>query len=454
MRLQRFCQCWERRALRLAVYTLFIVIFLYLIVIGTRRALFGSSEFLGFRQIVQVSVVMDRNQYDAIWHVRGYPPPFPLMWAPFGLVPYGRLPDPDHVRASTTPGELLQLGMSAAVLLLTMTLLAVWSVLSISEACGKEGRWPACFPVLLLLLSGSLMANSIARCETDVFVLALVAGAMLMMFGQRRRWTAGFLLGAAAVFKLTPGLFGLYLLCRRDWRGVGGMLAGGIAFGLVLPLAVWGPRGTYTRYRGWADEVLLDLAREGTDAVIGRPYRSTNQSLRAAAVRYLSRYNAGTTRRPRYVNVTDYPLDTARKAGDVLKLGILALLAGVWGLTARNCGRERERLLFALGPPAMLLISPVSVGGHFAIMAVPFGALAAFAIDHEEGRQGRLAAWGLMLAFLLTHLMGVPILKQLSAATLGAVVALGFVLYLACSARSSSAASAAQDQNRVSEGPA
>ncbi|MFO7957112.1 MAG: glycosyltransferase family 87 protein [Candidatus Brocadiia bacterium] len=430
MSLRRFCRWWERRSFRIAVYTFLTAVFGFWVISGTERVLCGSSEFMGFRQIVQVSLVLDRNPYETIAHVRAYGPSFAIMWAPFGLLPLGRLPDRSDVLASTTLSEQIQIGTAAAILLLTMAGMAVWSVKCIAGACGKGTRWTACFPMLVLLLGVGLMVNSGLRCETDVFVLMLVAGGMVLLFNRQRPWHGGFLLGTAAVFKLIPGLFGVYLLCRRKWRALGGMVLGGITFGLVLPLLVWGFSGTYARYRGWADEVLFGLAKEGPEAFIGRSYRSTNQSLTAAAVRYLSRYNAGTSRRPSYVNVADLAPRTARTVADIAKLAILLLLVASWLLPRSDCGAERERLLFALVPPGMLLLSPVSVGGHFAILAVSFGALAAYAFDHDGERQGKVATMGLLSAFLLTHLMASSTLKELSVATLGAVVVLGVTLYL------------------------
>jgi len=430
MSLRRFCRLWERGAFRLVVFAFLTVAFLYLVIGGTERVLCGSSEFIGFREIVQVSLVMDRNPYKAIAHVRAYAPPFAIMWSPFGLLPFGRLPDKNNVLSSTTTGEAVQIGTVSTVLLLLMAGMAVWSVRCIAVACGKESKWTSCFPVLVLLLSGGLMFNSALRCETDVFVLMLVAGTMVLMFRRHRPWEAGFLLGVATVFKLVPGLFGVYLLCRRKWRALSGMVLGGIAFGLVLPVLVWGVSGTYARYRGWTEEVLLGLADEGPEAFIARSYRRTNQSLTAAGVRYLSHYNAGSKRHPAYVNVADLPVATARKAADLVKLGILVLLVGVWLLARTDCGPERERLLFALVPPSMLLLSPVSVGGHFAILGVSFGVLAGFAFDHDGERNGRLATDGLLLAFLFTHLMASRTLKEFSVATFGAVVTLAVILYL------------------------
>ncbi len=430
MNLRGFCTWWERPRVRTAVLLLIAGLVLFVLVSGTERMLTGSSEFMGLREIVQVSLVRDLNHYEHIPHLRAYPPFFAIFWSPYGLLPWSVLPDKNNVLGTTTVSQQVQLAAEAAFLLMLMTAMTVWSVRCIGAACDREHEWPSCFPVLVWLLAGGLMLNSIGRCETDMFVLMLVAGAMCLLFARRRRWEAGFLLGAATALKLTPGLFGLYLLCRRRWRALTGMLVAGVLCTVILPVLFWGAEGAWERHRSWVEMVLLPVAREGPEAIIGRPYRKTNQSLTAAAVRYLSHYNAGRSNHPRYVNVADLSTAGARKVATGLKVAILLALLAAWVGVPSHCDPELERVLFALAPPAMLLISDVSVGGHFALLAVPFGVLAAYCFQREGRPTAARVSWAVLAGFLLTHLMGVRRLKEMSTATAGAVVVLGVLLYL------------------------
>jgi hypothetical protein len=432
MNLRGFCRLWGRAGARRVVVALIAAATAFVVVSGTERALRGSSEFMGFRRMVQVDLVLDRNRYEVIAHPRAYAPCFSILWAPFGAFPTGLVPDKDHPLQGTTRAEQLQLGASAFFVLALMAALTFWSARLVAGACRlQEAGAGRCAPALLWVFAGGLMLNSVARVETDMFVVILVAGAMYLMFARDEHWLAGGLLGAAAAFKLTPGLFGVYLLCRRNWRGAAGMVVGGLVCGILLPLAVWGPAGAYERHDSWLADRMLPLARQGPEAFISHAYRRTNQSLKAALVRSLTPYNAGKSTRPQYVNVASMPRPAADRVATVLKLALLAVLMAAWLLTPREREARVGPALFALVPLGMLLISDVSVGGHMAVLLVPFGALTGFCFRHAGRRVGTAVSWGVLLGFALASLIAVKWLKELSVGTAGILILLVLTLYVA-----------------------
>ena len=433
MNLKGFCRLWARRGWRSFLWLIFGLGTLFVVVSGVRRALYGSSEFTAFRRIVQVSLVQNRNHYEHIEHLRAYPPFFAIFWTPFGFLPVGLVPHSDGPTEGITLGQGIQLGLSAAVLLVLMVAMTVWSVRWVIAACHQaEQKEPrSCAPALLWVLTGGLMLNGAIRCETDMFVVAMVTGAMYLMLARDRQWEGGALLGLAAALKLTPGLFGLYLLCRRKWRALGGMLVAGAVCTIVLPALVWGVDGSIQRHRSWMTKVLIPYAREGPESFIGRPYRRLNQSPKAALVRTLTRYNAGKADQPRYFNVADLPMSTVRKIALAFKLPVLGLLILAWALPAMACKRELEALLFALVPLGMLLLSDVSHGSHLSMVVVPFGALVAFCFAHAGEKIGTRVSWGVLMSFLLVNLIAVSRLKEMSVATLGLLVLFGVTAYLA-----------------------
>jgi hypothetical protein len=423
---------WARKGVRRTLLALMVLAGLAIAGLAAQRALGGSSEFMAFRQIVQVSLVENKDHYKEIPHIRAYPPFFAIFWTPFGSFPVGVISESDKPPVNATLGQQLQLGASAAAVALIMAAFTLWAVRCIASACRPIGpeQTPSCLPALIWILAGGLMLNSVVRIETDMFVVMLVAGGMWLIFARARNWEGGALLGIAAAFKLTPALFGIYLLCRRNWRGAAGMILGGFVCSVVMPLMVWGWQGGYQRTRSWVDVVVSPIASEGPE-FIGRAYRSTNQSLRAAAVRYLTRYNAGTGAREHFVNVANMSEDAVGAVVNALRLVILALLVVAWLLPRANADRELELVLFALVPPAMLLLSDVSVGGHYAIAAVPLGVLAAHCLRHTGEPLARRLTWCVLAAFLLMTLMAVRPLKELSVATAGALVLYAVGLWLA-----------------------
>jgi hypothetical protein len=186
MELSGFCRWWQRKKVRTALVVAIALAVLFVAVSGTQRALFGSSEFMAFRQIVQVSLVQNMDHYKAIPHVRAYPPFFAVLWSPFGAFPVGVISEGDKPPVHPTLAQELQLGASAAAVVLLMLAFTCWSVRCIAGACraragglpSEQGSGRPCLPVLIWILAGGLMLNSIVRVETDMFVVMLVAGGM------------------------------------------------------------------------------------------------------------------------------------------------------------------------------------------------------------------------------------------------------------------------------------
>jgi len=449
MILKGFCRLWDNKAFRTALLAVFGAVGLFTVASGALRALGGSSEFREFRDIIQVSVVENKNHYVEIAHLRAYPPFFAIFWAPYGLFPLGELPDPARPLVSTTLSQKLQIGASAALVLLVMTALAVWAARCVMLA-GLHRAAPAeanplranalaaddrgkgwCAPALLGVLSGGLMVNAIIRCETDMFVVMLVAGAMYLMFVRDLQWSSGALLGVAAAFKLTPGLFGIYLLCRRKWSALAGMIAAGFACSVILPAVVWGPQGAYDRTRSWVEKVIIPYSAQGPETFIAEAYRRANQSLKAALTRYLTRYDVGSDRGVRRVNVADLPRQTVEKITLGLKAVILALLLAAWILPSPGREGDLGPVLFALVPTGMLLLSDVSTGSHLAILAVPLGTFAAFGLRHAGDSLGQTVSWGVLAGFAAANLIAVQPLKERSVGTLGILILYGLGLYVA-----------------------
>lgn len=63
--------------------------------------------------------------------------------------------------------------------------------------------------------------------QVNIFLMALVVTDVLLTKPSKWRWTTGILTGMAAAIKLTPLVFGLYFLVRKEWRNAFTM---GIAF--------------------------------------------------------------------------------------------------------------------------------------------------------------------------------------------------------------------------------
>jgi Glycosyltransferase family 87 len=131
----------------------------------------------------------------------------PYVYLPFtGLVmtPVSHFPFPQSAR--------LWFGISHAALLLAIALTGV-------HLTGKRW-WHAPWTIALGILIAALMMPLYRQSTAGQLngVLALALAIILVSLEHRWHWLAGLAIAFAALFKLSPGLFILWLLWRRAWR--------------------------------------------------------------------------------------------------------------------------------------------------------------------------------------------------------------------------------------------
>lgn len=356
---------------------------------------YHSSEFRGFRKQTWGAVFGDLDPYrpEEI-HVRAYPPFFNIFFLPFAL-----------------PWKLTGLG-SALYVLCSLVLggVGVWSL------CGCETNEKKRFGLFAVLatLALPLALNVLARCETDLFILGPVAVGLAWLSRGKRPFQAGCLIGFAAALKVLPALFGVYLLCRRRWGALGGMVAAGLVCTVLLPVLVFGPGRALDLHLSWYKNVVAPYHTEGAEAVIGDPARDSNQSLAAAAQRYLRPIAV----QPRgcdseyRINVAEFSPDSVRGIIKAIQLGIALLLIVTWA-RVRNPRRPilTEAVLCALVAPGILLLSDVSLTTHHILLVLPLGALIARILVWDDEVAKRWA-WVLVLCLLGIFGVGVPFLKM------------------------------------------
>lgn len=97
----------------------------------------------------------------------------------------------------------------------------------------------------------------------------------------------GALLGAAAVMKLLPGIFVLWLVLTRRWRGLAGFVAAALLLAIVPCLLVFGPHRTLAYHREWWEFNARGAAAEGmTDPELREHFiDARNQSIPAVVSR-------------------------------------------------------------------------------------------------------------------------------------------------------------------------
>ena len=205
-------------------------------------------------------------------------------------------------------------------------------------------RWAAAVLVLAVLNLGP-WRETLAFGQINILLMGLMAADLL---ARNPRWTrgfpgSGFLVGVAAGIKLTPLVFGLYFLVRRDWRGLlnmGAGFAGTVVLGwLVRPaesLQFW-------------FQILPDTSRIGGAGYVD------NLSLKGALLHF------------------GVPETSVTVPWLALSLLVVALAAGIIKTASDQGARVVAISTTAL---TMLLVSPVSWSHHWVWVAAVLPAFA------------------------------------------------------------------------------
>ena len=254
--------------------------------------------------------------------------------------------------AAIVLSPLSLLSMRADGIVIDLAIVAVLA-LALRPFCRRLGwqlAWVLPFALLLEPVRGNL-----AYGQVDVFLMAMVVADCLT---DSPRWPRGSLAGLAAAMKLTPALFIVFFLLRRDYRAAATM---GASFAVASGLGFLLAPADSARY--WSG-TLFDVGR------IGGPQNATNQSIFGVLAR--GGLHPGTT-----------PFTCLW-----LAISALVIAAACVGMRQALAAGD-VYLALVLNAFAILLVSPISWSHHW-VWAAP--ALLCLAISAR-----RLAVTGFVL---------------------------------------------------------
>ncbi len=253
------------------------------------------------------------NLYTRSYEVGGITPPFTypplaaILFIPVALVPY--------------PVALVGWTLASAVLLW-------WClVIVLRHAVPAVNHRVIATWILPLALLAEPVRETLGFGQINIILMALVLADTL----TRRPWLPrGVLIGLAAAIKLTPAVFILVFLVRRQWRDAAVTFLSGVGFTLAAALVSWRNSWTY-----WLD-TLTDTGRIGGEAY------ASNQSIRGVLARL------------------------AEPGEQADRLLWLVLVIGALGLIIVAMLRAQTMLATVLlASTAALLCSPVSWSHHW-----------------------------------------------------------------------------------------
>ncbi|MEJ6548702.1 glycosyltransferase 87 family protein [Corynebacterium sp. USCH3] len=191
-----------------------------------------------------------------------YPPLSAIVFAPLAL-------------ASSPVGYAVFTVLSLLCLALTV-MIAVSSLAAERPGAGRPGpdrRQLVLAALLVLPLAVWLwpVTHTLEFGQINIVLMLMVAADLLL---PRTPWPRGTLVGIAAALKLTPAVFGLYFLLRRQWGPAATSVVSGLGATAVAWLVLPGDSRQY-----WTDTI-------GDPSRIGGLAYSANQSLRGFLARF------------------------------------------------------------------------------------------------------------------------------------------------------------------------
>lgn len=288
--------------------------------------------------------------------------------------------------------------------------------------------------------------------QLTFIVLALVLAGVDR--AERGRSAAGgALLAAAAVLKLLPAIFALWLVLRRDWRGAAAFAAAAVVLIVAPPLAVFGPQRTAEYHRQWwvhnvqgaslrgmvaedLEEHFVDRRNQSIDSVLARllwpehPYRTADWTVGLSA-------------------------EACVRLGWAIKLVIVAGLIAAVLRSGRAAGLERRGVGAELMLLGMLVLSPL-LRQYYLLWALP--ALAALcSLAGSADVRARLTGRAGVAVWLAGMILWTWPAARLAGAHLLMLLAMGVLLAAAtwsASGRGDAAPAPRRDGHRLDGGEA
>lgn len=242
--------------------------------------------------------------------------------------------------------------------------------------------------------------------QPNLLLLALMLGGLLLLRRDREIW-AGALFALATAIKVYPVVILPYLLWRRRWRAVAGLLVFLVALLVVVPGAIRGFHRNAAELNQWVQGMLLS----GSDrqfSLRSYAYGWKNQSIYAVEHRLLRPIDAeadsDAPTDPIVINV----LDLSRRGADVvfvvtcvlIGLGFVALMPPGDRRTPRSDAAEGCMLLLLV-----VLATPVARIYYFVWTLPAYIVLTRWAA-REPSRALAGLTFGAMALSLLLYLIG------------------------------------------------
>ena len=244
-----------------------------------------------------------------------------------------------------------------------------------------------------------------------LILLGILSSAIYAVWQNRER-LGSVLFGLAIALKLTPGIFLLLFVWKRQWRLFAHTIVA-TACWIMLPIVWMGPADWTTHQAEWARNAVSSVLDRQTEGRQDNEQRTRNQALRPTLLRYLVTYPADHPMRkddPAYTPILNLP---SGLAGVCVIAAALGLVAMVGRFSSRSFDALRDKTWpreCACVLVLALLLSPMTWQQHLAwLLPGAFVVLTAAVRNQLKTTEWAVLGIYIVLVMVLNHeLLGKP----------------------------------------------
>ena len=338
---------WARRAL--VTIACVVVVAVQWVVIAHRRAIapgdFDVSREFGRR------FLEGQHLYEGGLHYP-YLPSAAMYFAPLALV-------------DSNLGILLRYGVAVAGLWLTLLLL----YMMVRERSAQVASKRLTIGVLTLVLASHYIIRDLDDGGPHIILLAIVVTGIYSVWKGRERLGAIWF-GLATALKVTPGLFLLFFIWKRQWRLAACSLIAAACW-IALPMVWMGSSSWWSHHQQWTRIALGSVLGARAEVAEQSELRVQNQALKPALMRYLVSYPEDHPLRlshPGSLPALTLAPRIASRLATLAMLGLLAICA--WQARRRYQGSSDPAWLLEASVVLILaaLFSPVTWVQHLVLL--------------------------------------------------------------------------------------
>lgn len=263
-----------------------------------------------------------------------------------------------------------------------------------------------------------------------LMLLGILTGGLYAIWVGRERLGAA-LVGLGIVLKITPALFVLLFLWKRQWRVALYTIAATLLW-IVLPVLYMGPTGWWDHHTEWTRNAVLSVLDRQVEGRQENELQKANLSLRHTMLRYLVTYPPTHRLRqvdPGYQPVLALPSPVANVIVGVAAVFLLGLFAWFRRQPFRGPGDSEWAQDCATIFILALLFSPITWDQHLVWM-IPAACIVVAAATQMSGELSRAGYVMLAIYVVLTMVLNYEVVGSARWEALKSYHHLGFAILI------------------------